>query len=270
MKERSLFQLKRFWLPVLFVVFIAVAIALYIYSNSSFVYVSGYEGLDGLVKIYKVPLGVLSLLFPLIALIATSHRSEQTKKQIEMSYLQNSFSNFYKHLEEFEKLINKNNDFGLRDFNPFDLYKVLFPLNSPSNVITLSHGKNEGSLSKLIDVAIKLSEKVSLINEFKSDYNKLERIFIDFYVLLINISIDLYFIPKSDNAVRMVKFKGFSVPFALFTTSLKPFLHYDMLSNYINQLSGFGMVAVKMPELNVDEKQNILAQSVLIDVTVHR
>ncbi|MCF2911871.1 hypothetical protein [Halomonas sp. Cn5-12] len=268
MKEKSLLQLKRFWLPVLFVIVVAVAIAIYIYKSSSLVFVPGYEGLDGLVKIYKVPLGVLSLLFPLVALIATSHRSEQTKKQIEMSYLQNSFSNFYKHLEEFDKLVNKSNDFGLREFNPFDLYKILFPLNSPSNVITCSHGKDKGAVSKLNEIATKLVDKVSLINEFKGDYNKLEVVYIDFFVLLINASIELSFIPRPNNAVRWVKFKGFDVSFPLFTTSLKPFLHYDLLSNYINQLSGFGMISVEMPELNIDEKKNILAQSVLIDVTV--
>jgi len=52
---------------------------------------------------FRVPLGILATLIPNIALLAASHRSEQTKEQIRITSEQNVFSNYYKHLEEFLK-----------------------------------------------------------------------------------------------------------------------------------------------------------------------
>lgn len=66
---------------------------------------------------FKVPLGILALGLALIGLCGANHRSEQTKRQIErtahqidlttlqikLTTGQNNFSNYFKHLEEFEK-----------------------------------------------------------------------------------------------------------------------------------------------------------------------
>lgn len=60
------------------------------------------------VSIFKVPLGTLSTLIPIIAVFAANHRSEQTKHQLELSREQNNFSNYYTHLEEFEKYIENS------------------------------------------------------------------------------------------------------------------------------------------------------------------
>ncbi len=75
------------------------------------------DGFNRLIDLYKVPLGILATGLAVIGILGANHRSEQTKrqiqrtshqidlttKQIELSRDQNNFSNYFKHIEEFEK-----------------------------------------------------------------------------------------------------------------------------------------------------------------------
>lgn len=65
-----------------------------------------YYGFNKFVEIFKVPLAILALNIPVIAILGAFHKSEQTRLQIVLSNGQNNFSNYYKHLEEFKKLIS--------------------------------------------------------------------------------------------------------------------------------------------------------------------
>ena len=87
MENKSLYQLKKFrfalWSPIV----LGVIVAVYINLTSDLTLLLGYEGLNNIFIIFKVPLYLASLSFPLVALIAANHRSEQTKKQIHISTL---------------------------------------------------------------------------------------------------------------------------------------------------------------------------------------
>ncbi|WP_441258187.1 hypothetical protein ACS18Q_18515 [Vibrio sp. Vf1514] len=85
----------------------SILIALIIYTQTGLEFRFDYEGFNNLLNIFKVPLGFSALIIPIVALLAANHRSEQTKKQIEVTNKQNCFSNHYKHLEEFEKYFKK-------------------------------------------------------------------------------------------------------------------------------------------------------------------
>lgn len=75
------------------------------------------EGFNRAASYLKVPLGLLTVSIPLLALLAANHRSAQTKqqmeltrrqiertdKQIKLTSDQNNFANYYKHIEVFEK-----------------------------------------------------------------------------------------------------------------------------------------------------------------------
>ncbi|MCC4774997.1 hypothetical protein AB4077_19335 [Vibrio cyclitrophicus] len=65
-----------------------------------------YTGFNNLLDYFKVPLGFLALIIPVGAVFAANHRSEQTKKQLALTHNQNLFTNYYKHVEEFEKFAN--------------------------------------------------------------------------------------------------------------------------------------------------------------------
>ncbi|MFA0076000.1 hypothetical protein AB4396_20050 [Vibrio cyclitrophicus] len=65
-------------------------------------------GFNNLLDYFKVPLGFLALMIPVGAVFAANHRSEQTKRQIALTHKQNLFTNYYKHIEEFEKFTEKS------------------------------------------------------------------------------------------------------------------------------------------------------------------
>ena len=64
-----------------------------------------YHGFNHFLEVFRVPLAVIALLVPVIALYGANHRSEQTRKQIQVSQSQNNFANHFKHIEEFEKYL---------------------------------------------------------------------------------------------------------------------------------------------------------------------
>lgn len=75
------------------------------------------QGLSNFASLFRIPIGAFTLSLPVFALLATNHRSEQTKqqmaltrnqiertdRQIQIAGDQSKFTNYYKHLEEFAK-----------------------------------------------------------------------------------------------------------------------------------------------------------------------
>ncbi|MEL4271417.1 hypothetical protein [Shewanella xiamenensis] len=66
-----------------------------------------YSGFNNFVEIFKVPIAILALNIPVIAVLGAFHKSEQTRLQIKLSEGQNLFANYFKHIEEFVKHIEK-------------------------------------------------------------------------------------------------------------------------------------------------------------------
>lgn len=135
--EKSLFQLKSFryalWLPIS----VAFLISVYIILTSNLIYKSGFVGLNNLWDIFKVPLAVLSLAFPSVALVTANHRSIQSKRQIQLTASQNTLKNFYDSINDFEKYLDSfafQNCFTYT--NKRVIYKKFFPENSPRFVET--------------------------------------------------------------------------------------------------------------------------------------
>ncbi len=120
---QSLSKLKYFKLALWGPIGVAIAFAVYIIFTSSLEGALGFQGLNNFIVIFKVPIGIAAISFPLVALVTANHRSIQSKKQIENSQIQileaeqqNRFSNYFKHLEEFEK--------HLKDFKYIDENKL--------------------------------------------------------------------------------------------------------------------------------------------------
>lgn len=82
-------------------------------------------------KIYRLPLGVLASLIPLLALVAANHRSIQSAANLKAQLANNAFTNYYKHLEEFMKAAEKlHNDFH-KHVDVRVLHRNLYP-DAPS------------------------------------------------------------------------------------------------------------------------------------------
>lgn len=67
------------------------------------------EGVNRFVfEIFKAPMAIVGFALPVLGFVGFNHRSEQTKKQIAVAQEQNLFTNYFKHLEEFSKHLEKN------------------------------------------------------------------------------------------------------------------------------------------------------------------
>lgn len=118
--NRSITQLKLFWFMMLFPICLGLAVASSIYFNGEYYFKPDHMGFNNLYDDFKVSFWVSGLSIPLVAMVASMHRSEQdarqievSKKQIEIQRIQNNFVNHFKHIEEHGKaidsFINKKN-----------------------------------------------------------------------------------------------------------------------------------------------------------------
>ncbi|EHR7166278.1 hypothetical protein ACWLZS_004596 [Vibrio parahaemolyticus] len=102
--------------------------------------VESVEQLNGLLVAFKLPLAFLALSIPIGAIFAANHRSEQTKAQISLSTEQNKFTNYYKHLEEFEEYCKKIKLYSDDIIKIRSLHNAIFPLAMDgSYVVTESY-----------------------------------------------------------------------------------------------------------------------------------
>ncbi|KAB8051620.1 hypothetical protein GCN78_11385 [Janthinobacterium rivuli] len=187
--ERSLFSL-----PVVqwtFLVFLCIAIALAatiaIIDPAPFSMTSA--GLNNAAEYFKIPLAILAIGLTFIGIYGANHRSEQTKKQIERALTQielsnsqmkitkeqNNFSNFYKHIEEFDKYCNSISTEKLKITQTRQLHRIIFP---KANAIS---GNYEVSADFISDLEKLVNLFLDLSNGF-NDENKEKRIGAAFYI----------------------------------------------------------------------------------------
>lgn len=125
---KSFIELPILWIFVGIPILVAVIIAIVIAKNSSLVFSFNYIGFNSLTEIFKVPIAVIAISITFAAFIATIHRSAQTREQIIITNKQNTFSNYYKHIDEFEKYVATTFDKNYVKFsNPRIAHKYLFP-----------------------------------------------------------------------------------------------------------------------------------------------
>lgn len=111
--NKTLYQLASFKLAVFTPLVIGLIVALFIAYQDFFLVKSmsacwTSECINDAVTRLKVPITIMALIFPAVALVASQHRSaqtaaqiERTDKQIEQTGLKNSFENCIKHKELF-------------------------------------------------------------------------------------------------------------------------------------------------------------------------
>jgi len=102
----SFFELPIVRGTVIIVVALIVAAFITIIISSKPTWNLSYEGFNHFFTVFKFPLYGIGFLASLLALYATNHRSEQSKENMRLMRIQNNFSNYYKHLEEFGKHID--------------------------------------------------------------------------------------------------------------------------------------------------------------------
>jgi len=120
--KRSFFSLWVVWISFGFLCAIASIVSFVIYSNEALIYQPDAAGFATLVKVFQVPLGILALTIPVIALLASNHRSVQTREQIVVAAKESLFTNYYKHAEEFTRYLQEHvREVELVDSNPMSM-----------------------------------------------------------------------------------------------------------------------------------------------------
>lgn len=160
----SFLSLKILWVVVSIHIILAILISLTIAYNSNLAINLNYIGVNFFVEIFKVPLAILALIIPMVALLAANHRSVQTKEQIQITSEQNVFSNHYKHLEEFEKYCTSIFDHDAdKILKPRQLHAKIFCNSKMGNHVVSSEFSDD--TTQFIDTWLKLSEDLNTTNQ---------------------------------------------------------------------------------------------------------
>lgn len=263
-EEKSLFQLKRFKLAIIVPAMISLIVAVYIFKTSNIHYYPGYKGINNALTIFQVPLTLLALILPLVALAASSHRSEQTKKQIIVSQSQNTFSNYYKHVEEFYKLLDRLP--SICDFDPKRkslLYSLFFPKNNPSEFspyYDISDGGN------IVIAHEEINNQIKRLNESSAESSTARiSIYKELFQALAHACLITGFSPKIEGKNSVAIFpRPFASSVNVYFSENDPFMHLALFNRYINEVRFFCQLdSVSYTfSYNVEEK-NILYMRLL-------
>lgn len=192
--EINLFRLTEFWISILFPLFLSLVFGSIIYLSSDLQLDTSYIGFNTFIEIFRVPLGILALIFPLVALVASNHRSRQSAAQIELGRSQNTFANFHKHKEAFHQMIERlENKYGITFFDPDSLYSCIFPNNSPNSMSYSVNVNKDGYISKVRESLVKLLEESTNISFSSIESLEEEDLIKNFYEELFFISERLKF-----------------------------------------------------------------------------
>ncbi|HHQ6556669.1 TPA: hypothetical protein ACSTJ0_001230 [Serratia fonticola] len=220
MKSKKIFQLDErklsdqwlFRLAILVPLVISILLCIPLWLETS-IDLSA-KGYDKFLNLYKLPIGILSLSIPLVAIVAHIHRTIQTAAQIETTRRKNVTDSFFSHhkfmIEAFskipEKKINLSNqvvEYGIKD--PYHLYDSLFKGSSYENgiIVTLIP-----EIKDKIETSLKSIEN-SLIEAREDFDNKKSKVLllmkIEIAITSIESMISLESIPTKKNSIIMAK-----------------------------------------------------------------
>ncbi len=161
--HKSFLSLKILWTVVAAHTIVALLITSTIFYTSDLSPNYTYIGLNNVLTIFKIPLGVMALIIPIVALLAANHRSEQTKEQMRLTSENNDFSNFYKHTAEFESYLSEHSEEKVKISLPRKFHRLAFPDAKRGNfrVSSKINDNIESTLKTIIKVSTGLNSKES-------------------------------------------------------------------------------------------------------------
>lgn len=162
----SFLRLKSFWIPFLIITitFIVLCWKTSIEKGLTLDFINWT--VSSMYEWFKIPLWTLALLIPIIGIFNANHKSEQSKESLKLTGEQNRFSNYYKHLEEFEKFIKVEEPLLLRKFgykilDSRELHRRLFP-----NCLSGNFQLDQRVANQLIEISKKILLDGSLFNNY--------------------------------------------------------------------------------------------------------
>lgn len=101
--EKGFVKLPIFWILLVIFVIGFGSISYELITYDGIILDWSYRGFNNFLDVFKLPLRLIVFIASLYAFFIALHKSEQNKRQIEVSISQNNFTNYYKHQEEFMK-----------------------------------------------------------------------------------------------------------------------------------------------------------------------
>ena len=228
---KTLFELITFWLAIILPLLAGIIVSIPIWHYSDLSLDLTYHGFNTAIEIFKVPLGIAALCFPLVALVVANHRSIQTGRQIKASESQNSFANYHKHREEFIKMLERLEiEQGIKFFKSYDFYNMLFPNNSVHYVSVFSGGKSDG-VSELTPILNHYKELTAILSNSEIGSTEVE----NYYTSLWQMSCHLHFEPNETVPCPWTGNTGIKMAYY----EDKPLHHQFLISRVLEIVGGF-------------------------------
>lgn len=206
--------LFKYTLGFSFALFIGLIVVLFLYNDLKFCPTP--DGYAKALDIFKLPTSILTFGLTLAGFRAVVFRSNQTKKQIDLSIEQQVFKNYIDHKKEFMNVLSAlENTHNIKIKGQLYLYEKIFPLNSPVRVEFRTSDANKEEI-------LWLSAQFKNYNQFIKGYNDLGvglnrgefsekplprpllRLLAEYCVLLHGLSIDF-----KENSVIKYEYKGY-------------------------------------------------------------
>ncbi|MGP2696514.1 hypothetical protein [Serratia nevei] len=143
--ERQLSEQWLFWLSILIPLLISFILSIPLWLQTK-INLSA-DGYDNFLRVFKLPIGVLSLSIPLVAIVAHIHRTIQTAKQIELTNQKNITDRFFAHHKYIVDSLSsiKGHELKINQAtitptvsHPYALYRFIFPTSSYTSGIDIS------------------------------------------------------------------------------------------------------------------------------------
>ncbi|HHH0781535.1 TPA: hypothetical protein ACPZO3_000230 [Yersinia enterocolitica] len=166
LNHESLSKQGPFWLSICIPLIIAILLSYPLYRQTVIdLSVGGYENF---LTIFKLPIGVLSLTIPFVAIVAHIHRTIQTAEQLNVARKKNLSDSFFSHHKFITDALGKvtpiqtkiaGSKFDLKIDDPYYIYNIFF---------------KKSSYEKGIDTSSILSGQIVIITLIQDVINKLD------------------------------------------------------------------------------------------------
>ena len=130
--RKTFFQLRIVWLTIIGILGFTMYSGILIEPGLSTTLCRTGECYADFIEQYQFQIGLLAILVPILAVYAAQHRSAISVEQIRQSEIQNRFTNFYKHREEFDKYIRAHKETAWLN-NTTIIHSKIFPLANEGN-----------------------------------------------------------------------------------------------------------------------------------------
>ena len=215
-------------------------------------------GYEKFLSMFSLPIGVLSLSIPLVAIVAHIHRTIQTEKQIELINQKNTSDKFYAHYkyitDSFSSIKSSNINLNGKEViieisNVNSLYRDFFPNSSPENGTVIEQKSvHTIKIFKSLNEIDKELHELEYERSDNSDPNLvLFNILNEIISLSSNLSIDIHKIIPSENTRKLLFMKN-DKKFKMITC----FLDEAELKNYLKCIYVINITIMDLLDIKFD------------------